>query len=93
MTLFADSRYADGVQLNAYDSRTFTVQKTIFRSWPDYVEAFFFYNWVDGDRIVLVSNKFLGRPDLWWQIMDINPQILNPFTIAPGTQLRIPRAQ
>ena len=93
MTLFADSRYADGAQINAYDSRTYKIQKTIFRTWPTYLETFFFYNWVEGDRIELVSNLFLGRPDLWWQIMDLNPQILNPFNIAPGTQLRIPRAQ
>jgi len=29
---------------------------------------------------------------MWWEIMDINPEILDPFTITPGTQLRIPNA-
>lgn len=93
MPLFFDSRYADGVKLNAYDSRTFKIQKTIFRNWPNYVETFFFYNWVEGDRIDLLADTFLANPSLWWQIMDLNPQILDPFDIAPGTQLRIPRGQ
>jgi nucleoid-associated protein YgaU len=93
MTIFADSRYAEGTQFHAYDSRTGKVQNTVFRTWPNVVQTFFYYNWVEGDRIDLLSKNFYGRSDLWWHIMDINPQILNPFEIAPGTQIRIPRAQ
>jgi hypothetical protein len=93
MTIYFDSRYADGVHFKAFDSRTNKVQQTVFRTWPEYSQAFFFYNWVDGDRIDILAKHFLGKADLWWQIMDLNPDILNPFDIAPGTQLRIPRGQ
>jgi len=29
---------------------------------------------------------------MWWEILDINPEILDPTTIPAGTQLRIPDA-
>jgi hypothetical protein len=29
---------------------------------------------------------------LWWRILDVNPEIINPQEITPGTQLRIPNA-
>jgi len=32
----------------------------------------------------------LGLPEYWWQIMDFNPEIINPFTITSGTYIRIP---
>ena len=91
MTIYFDSRYADGIYFKAVDSRTSKVQQTVFRSWPEYSQSFFFYNWVEGDRIDLLAKHFLGKTDSWWEIMDLNPEVLNPFEIAPGTQLRIPR--
>ena len=43
------------------------------------------------NRIEEIAGKTLGKPHLWWQIMDINPDVLNPFELTPGLQLRIPR--
>jgi hypothetical protein len=34
--------------------------------------------------------RYLGKSNLWWQIMDINPEIVDPFSIEPGTPIRIP---
>jgi Ca-activated chloride channel family protein len=45
----------------------------------------------ENDRIENIATKTLGNPNLWWQIMDINPDVLDPFTLKPGLQLRIPR--
>jgi len=39
-----------------------------------------------------LAKKFLGNSSLWWKILDINPEIINPQDISAGTQLRIPNA-
>lgn len=48
------------------------------------------YTVVFGDRIDLISYKFYGRSDLWWVILDKNPQILDGWSLKAGTILRIP---
>jgi len=48
--------------------------------------------WKDSDRIDRIALEYLGNGDRWWDIMDINPDIIDPLRIAPGTVLRIPNA-
>ena len=88
--IYLDSRYVDGTVFKAYDARTATYQLTVFRNFPTYSTSFFIYEWVETDRIDDIALQFLGKSELWWQIMDINPEILDPLNIPPGTQLRIP---
>ena len=88
--IYLDSRYADGTLLKAYDSRTGTYELTVYREWPSYSVQYFFYEWVETDRLDLLSLRFLGKSGHWWQILDINPEIIDPLNIAPGTVLRIP---
>lgn len=92
--IYLDSRYADGTLLKAWDSRATKkqFQLTVFRNWPTYTTNFFLYVWTEMDRLDIVANKYLGDSQLWWQIMDINPELIDPFDIAPGTQVRIPNA-
>lgn len=89
--IFLDSRYVDGTVFKAFDARNNKYQLTVFRNFPSYYTQFLVYEWVETDRIDDIAVQFLGKADLWWQIMDINPEILDPFNIAPGTQVRIPR--
>ena len=89
--IFLDSRYLDGTIAKAYDARTGSYELGVFRTFPAYSLRFFYYDWVETDRLDDLALKFVGSSDLWWQIMDLNPQILDPFSIAPGTQIRIPR--
>ena len=89
--IFLESRYADGTIFKANDARKGTYPLTVFRSFPTDSQAFFYYEWKYGDRLDLLSNQFLGDPEFWWQIMDFNPQIMDPCDISPGTLLRIPR--
>lgn len=49
------------------------------------------YVWKDGDRMDLVAAEFLGDSYAWWRITDINPEIVDPWNIAPGTAIRIPK--
>ena len=88
--IFLDSRYVDGRLFKAQDSRTNKYQVSVFRTFPTSVNSFFYYEWVETDRLDNLANRFLGSPSLWWRILDFNPEILDPFNIAPGTQLRMP---
>ena len=88
--IFLDSRYNDGRIFKARDSRTGKSQVSVFRVFPTDIAAYFIYEWVETDRIDNISHRFLGNSNLWWRIMDFNPDIIDPFTIKPGTQIRIP---
>jgi nucleoid-associated protein YgaU len=90
MTIYLDSRYADGPLFKARDARTGNHIATVFREWPSYIGSFYTYEVTEIDRIENLAVKFLGNSELWWQIMDVNPEILNPFEIPPGTEIRIP---
>ena len=90
--IYLDSRYADGTVFKSFDARNASYQLTVFRNFPTYQTRFFMYEWVETDRIDDVASHFLGKPDLWWQIMDINPEVLDPMNIVPGTHIRIPNA-
>ena len=50
-----------------------------------------YYRWVDGDRIDRVAHSVLGDPELWWRIMDVNPEINDPHSISPGDVIRLPQ--
>lgn len=90
--IYLDSRYADGTLYKAWDARKNYYNLSVKREWPTYSVQYFVYEWVEGDRLDIVANRFLGDSEFWWQILDINPEINDPFAITPGTQLRIPNA-
>lgn len=92
MTIFLDSRYVDGPQFKAWDPRKGTYQLTVFREWPTYSTGYTWYTWTEADRLDTVALRFLGDSNRWWDIMDINPQVINPYELAPGTPIRIPNA-
>lgn len=48
------------------------------------------HTWVYGDTLAYLANKYLSDPLLWWQIMEINPEITDPFSIEPGAEIRVP---
>lgn len=89
--IFTDSRYADGTLVKAQDSRTGDYRLGVYRKFPTKKAPFYQYTWVEGDRIDMVANTLLGNPSFWWQIMDANPEVINPSNIPVGTVLRIPR--
>ena len=65
---------------------------TVFRSPPVKTSgrSTKYYMWKDGDRIDSVSERTLSDASMWWKIMDLNPEILDPIFIEPGTLIRIP---
>ena len=88
--IFLDSRYVDGPLYKAKNARTNKHDIVVERAFPAYKVNFFHYEWVETDRLDLLALKYLGNSELWWQILDINPEILDPFDIAPGTAIRVP---
>jgi hypothetical protein len=88
--IFTDSRYATGRIFKAYDSRKDVYSTTVFRRYPYSSTKFTAYTWTERDRLDLVAEKFLGSSDMWWSIMDYNPEIIDPFAIPVGTVVRIP---
>ena len=90
--IFLDSRYANATIFKAWDARKSQYNLTAFRTWPSYKKEFFWYEWVDSDRLDIIANRFLNNSNFWYKIMDINPEIIDPTVIAPGTLLRIPHA-
>lgn len=88
--IYLDSRYADGPLFKANDARDGSYRLTVFREWPTYISKFYLYEVVETDRIANIAYKFLGQSERWYEIMDLNPEIIDPFTLTPGTMLRIP---
>lgn len=43
-----------------------------------------------GERLDAISYQYYSRPDLWWLILDYNPEISDPQNIPAGTIIRIP---
>lgn len=89
--IFSNSRYADGNIFKSYDSRTSKYGVSVIRQFPEESATFFYYTWAERDRIDSVANRFFNDSSMWWQIMDVNPEVQNPFDIPVGTVLRIPR--
>ena len=92
--IFLDSRYSDGSLVKVWDARQNKQEYhiAVFRQWPSYFVAYNIYEWVETDRLDTLASKFLGDSELWWQILDINPEIIDPMDITPGTKIRIPNA-
>lgn len=91
--IFSDSRYATGRVYKAYSSKTAANSIVVARQFPEDSSAFYYYAWKDGDRIEGVAANLLADSNLWWRVMDFNPEIANPFSIPVGTIIRIPYEQ
>lgn len=83
--IYTNSRYYDG-PLTQVDNII-----SVNRAFPgEQSMKIFGYIWKQNDRPDQVAAAFLNDPTAWHKIMDINPYIVDPFTIAPGTPVRIP---
>jgi phage tail protein X len=85
-----DSRYANGNIFRAPGTRKNPYQVVVSRVFPNVIDDYFLYTWKENDRIDMVANRFYGNTSLWWQILDFNPEVLDPWQIPVGTALRIP---
>lgn len=91
MTIFIGSRYENESVQSLKDQQTGSVRDVVFATrevLPS--DGFRYHLWAETDRIDRVTQEYLFDADRWWEVMDANPEILNPFDIAPGQVIRIP---
>lgn len=88
--IYADSRYARGIFFTAYEPKKNTYNLTVFRRFPVDQSNFYYYVWRERDRVENVAARLLGDSNLWWRIMDYNPEVIDPINIVAGTPIRIP---
>lgn len=48
------------------------------------------HTYVEGERPDVIAYQYYRRPDMWWTILDHNPEVTDSNNIKPGTVLRIP---
>jgi len=88
--IFTDSRYATASIYKAYSPKVGSNSIVVRREFPSASSAFFYYTWKEGDRVELLAARLLGDSNLWFKIMDFNPELPNPFSIVVGSNIRIP---
>jgi hypothetical protein len=85
------SRYYNGPLLQTQDKTTKAYVISVLRAFPQTKELrYILYTWKDGDTLAALSQQYGVGAKYWWEIMEINPEILDPFDITPGTILRVP---
>lgn len=87
------SRYADGELVLREDPRTGTMVSSVLRTWYDYDSDVFLYQWKMGDRPDIVMNRLGLPPESYHLFMDVNPGIVDPARIDPGTMVRVPNVR
>lgn len=88
------SRYANGTVGQVVDGHAEMPTTYVYRNFKSTSsrQSYFLYQFSEADRIDLLAINFIGSPQSWHKIMDINPEIADPFNIPVGTVLRIPNA-
>lgn len=85
------SRYYDGPL--AQPTKKYTNEPTIavFRKFPESTVTFYMeYTWKEGDSLAALSEAVGPGSKYWWNILDINPNITDPFSLTPGTKIYLP---
>lgn len=94
MTINRTSRYYNGPLAQTKDKYTDTYVISVFRQFPTSKEVTYIeYTWKEADTLAKLAKEFGLGVKYWWEIMEINPEIMDPFTIEPGTIVRIPYGQ
>lgn len=67
------------------------IKPIVFYSFDDlYNKKYTTYTIAQGDRLDQLSYKFFGRPDMWWAIVEYNPEVQDFINLTPGITIRIP---
>lgn len=90
--IYPGSRYYDATTstLTRIADSDDVYQLAVLRTVPQQSMAYNLYVWKGTDRPDSVAAAQLGDPALWWQIFDVNPELLDPLNVPAGTLVRIP---
>lgn len=93
MSIFQGSRYEFSVIDFVAVAEDADANAVVFYEFEDLnTFAYEEHEYVTGERLDTLADTYYRRPDLWWYILDYNPQISDPTNIPSGTIIRIPRA-
>ena len=85
------SRYYDGPLLQTKNKYTTDYVISVFRSFPQSdVVNYISHIWQEGDTLAGLAETYGTGAKYWWEIMDVNPEIIDPFGIEPGTVIKVP---
>lgn len=85
------SRYYDGPLAQTKDKYTSQYVISVFRAFPaSKAVNYITHIWKEGDSLTRLSKDYGLGTRYWWEIMEINPEIMDPFSIPIGTSLRVP---
>lgn len=91
MAVFEGSRYANAAVIRT-EGRDGRKRPTIYgMAYPGGgTVSFRYYVTHPGDRFDTLAAVFWDDPEQWWRIANLNPEVLCPDDLEPGTTIRIP---
>ena len=91
MAIFSGSRYKNSVVDYFTKAEYGSATPVVFYSF-DALDSISFFTHIYNPNETLhsLSQKYFRRPDLWWTILEYNPEIVDFFSIPAGTTIRIP---
>ena len=89
--IFEGSRYSTSKVTPVPDAKG-VYHATIYPRSPLASLRYQAYRVVFGDRMDTIAAVALGDAELWWQVAQLNPELLYPNDLVPGSIIRIPTA-
>lgn len=85
------SRYYTGPLAQLKDKYQEKYNIYVFRKFNTSTEVSYIeYTYKEGDSLAAIAETYGKGAKYWWEIMEINPEIADPFYIPTGTILRVP---
>jgi len=91
MPIYSGSRYEDAT-VDYFRKKEYGTTTPIVFYTSDSLEAvsFFTHTYVPGETLWGLAEYYMRRADLWWTIVEYNPEVVDFMNITSGTTLRIP---
>lgn len=87
--IYLGSRYETAEVQYVLDGRALTTRPTVMRGALTQTPAQIIYRWVEDDRVDLLGQRYAGRPDEWWRVLDLNPELIDPLSAVPGQSVTV----
>jgi hypothetical protein len=91
MTIKNTSRYNFSVVDYLSKDKKTEATPIVFYVPDDLTDVAYYTHTYTGETLNELSWQYFNRPDMWWVIVEYNPEIKDFMNIANGKQLRIPR--
>jgi hypothetical protein len=88
--IYIGSRYQDTPVSYLLDGRTGKTHATVLRRLPEITSPMLSSRWRAGLRLDRMAGRMYGNESEWWLVLDVNSEILDPMSLAPGMTVRIP---